>query len=107
MSSQKNNLMFNEIKVKTLFKSRTKRKDLSLPLINDSSEEKNEPKKRRERKINYYSLFKPKELKRRNKGNSSLILNNSSEQEKVSSFNPKEYSRNKNTFFDILLHYNF
>ena len=106
-ASQKNNLLFNEIKMKTLFKSRTNRNDSSLlPLINDTSEEINRPNKnkKKEKKINYYSLFRTKDIKRRKANSSSLILNNYSEQERGSSINQINISRNKNAYLeDILL----
>lgn len=95
IKSQKNNLMYNEIKIKTLFKSKTNR-NYPLP-VKEKSDEKHKLPKKTQKKLNYFSLFKINDNKEKN---NSLILNNSSEQEKVPSIIQKERDNKRNTFLE-------
>ena len=76
IKSQRNNVLYNEIKIKTVFKSRNKRNNpYSILYSNEerklrkkNNQEKNEKK---EKKLNYWSLFENSDI------NNTIKLNNS------------------------------
>ena len=95
INNQKNNVLYNEVQIKTLFKPRTKR-DNFFPNI-DSSLEKNETKKKKNKKI--FTLYENNDI---NISSGFKKLNNSSEQEKgIHAYkNEIENIKKKTTFLE-------
>ena len=101
INSQRNNVLYNEIQIKTIFKSKTKGEHF-FPFIDSSKEKKNKKEKnyvKKKKIINYFSLFENNDI---NVSSGFKKLNNSSEQEKgiYAMQNEIENINKRNTFLE-------